>query len=688
MSRTSLSLDDVVNTEVLQHAQAQLSEIARQLHVHEVAGQYDFRPVLLARGNAISTEFATLRLGEDGIVMVISERISEDHFSPYQMAIFAADEIQAAGLRAELWAWINYASKHLHSPTGFIFNNGQLLVDWYKSLVNSDDIEAARLIIGVHLSGLVARYYHPQALPELRNGILHELQDMASRGVDAANNVFKLLTSPSVEIKNENELRKDKNDEEGATGRLEVELVEEQYEIEIESYIQPETSKAKSLHTISHLIQDDKLSRKPIKIVIAGHLNDINTVYALNLLFMYQVTDLGMHKVEVDMGVSDTLFYIAATERYVKALRQWFQYAQHSIRGLAHLIHFAAINDFDAFQNNRNVSSFVPTDEELVLFYLKMLSPRWNNTFINIIDRKGSNNLRHYGNLKDKMMKLIPKDWGHAINAYTRFSEFINQNHPKFTGIINVLQPINLITDNQITRATVIFTVSRESKTTLIRRFPGGANNKVLFFNDVDPKVFTLGRSILESPYTPQKFIFSARWDSAKEQSIARVLTKFIVPMLERDVSISKMRSIKLVELRRESKEAIDAVKQFVLLLQKLSLNGNDQALIDGLIFFLAVKNDIDPQTDEWIHLLARYREHREDLQEAVFEFNARSLPDFAAIKFLKHYLGPRGYVDKEFPDTYQKHNEEVFSLLIGSIGTRTNAKQHDQESIPLSDGH
>ena len=688
MSRTSLSLEDVIDPEVLRHAQAQVSDIARQLNVHEVSGQYDFRPILLVRGNAISTAFAKLRLGKDGIVMVISERISENHFNPYQMAIFAADEIEAAGLRAELWAWINYASKDLHNPTDLIFNNGMMLVEWYKSLLNSDRYEAARVIISVHLAGLVGRYYHHQAPPELRTGILHELQDMASRGVDVANKVFELLTSPSVKVKKENEVHKDKNGVEGVTGGLEVELVEEPYEIEIESYIQLETSKAKSQQTISHLIQEDKLSRKPIKIVIAGRLDDLNTVYALNLLFMNQIAELGMQKAQVDIGISDTLFYISNTERFVNVLRIWFQNAQLRIQGLAHLIRFAANNDFAGFQNNKNMSAFVPTDEELVLFFLKTLSPRWNNTFINIIDRKGSRNLSHYGDLKDKMMKLIPKDWGHAINAYARFSEFINQNHPKYSGIISALQPINLMTDNQITQATVIFTVSRESKTELIRRFPSGAIHKVQFFNDIDPKVFTLGRSILESPYTPQKFIFSARWDPAKEQSITRVLSKFIVPMLERDVSIHKIRSIKLVELRRESKEAIETVKQYILHLQKLSLSGDDQALIDGLIFFLAVKNDIDPQTDEWSDLLERYREHREALQEAVFEFNTRSLPNFAAIKFLKHYLGPRSYVDKDFPSGYQKYNDKIFNLLISCLGTRENTQHHDQKNVPLSDGH
>jgi hypothetical protein len=683
MSRSSLSLDDVINPDVLRHAQAPLREIAKQLNVHEVDGQYDFRPVLLARGQTIATASATLQLGKDDLVMVVSTLISENHFNPYQMAIFATDEFQAAGLRAELWAWINYASKNLHSPNGHIVKNGRLLVDWYRSLVNSDSVQAARLIIGAHLAGLVARYYHPQALPELRTGILHELQDMAGRGVELANQVFKLLTSPSVKIKKENELYTEKGDEEATTGGLEVELVEELYEFEIESCIQPETNKTTSQRTFSHLIQEDKLSRKPVKIVMAGHLDDINTVYALYLLFRYQVANLDMHKVQVDMGISDTLFYIATTEHYVKTLRQWFQNAQQRIRGLAHLIRFAASNDFNAFQNNRNVSTFVPTEEELVLFYLKMLSPKWNSAFINIIDRKGGHNLRHYCNLKDKMMKLIPKDWGQAIAAYTRFCEFINRNHPKFSGIINTLQPINLITDNQITHATVIFTVSRESKTTLIRRFPGGAINKVLFFNDIDPKVFTLGRSILESPYTPQKFIVSARWDPVKEQSITSVLAKYIVPILERDVSINKIRSIKLVELRRESKEAIEAVKQYILQLQKLSLNGNDQALIDGLIFFLAVKSDIDPLTEEWGSLLTRYREHREDLQAAVFECDARSLPNFAAIKFLKHYLGPRSYVDKDFPDTYQKYNDKVFNLLISSIGPRTNTKHHIKKARP-----
>jgi hypothetical protein len=683
MSRSCLSLDDVINPDVLRRAQAPLREIAKQLHVQEVDGQYDFRPVLLAQGQTIATASATLRLGKDDLVMVVSALISENHFNPYRMAIFATDEIQVAGLRAELWAWINYASKNLHSPVGHIFKNGRLLVDWYRSLVNSDSVQTARLITGAHLAGLVARYYFPQALPELRTGILHELQDMAGRGVELANQVFELLTSPSVKIKKENELHKEKDYVEGTTGGLEVELVEEVYEFEIESNIQPETGKAKSQRTISRLIQEDKLSRKPVKIVIAGHLDEINTIYALYLLFRYQVANLGIHKVQVDIGISDTLFYIATTERYVKALRQWFQNAQQRIRGLAHLIRFAASNDFNAFQNNRNVSTFVPTEEELVLFYLKMLSPKWNSTFINIIDRKGSHNLRDYRHLKDRMMKLIPKDWGQAIAAYTRFCEFINRSHPKFSGIINALQPINLMTDNQITHATVIFTVSRDSKKTLIRRFPGGAINKALFFNDIDPKVFTLGRSILESPYTPQKFIVGARWDLIKEHSITSVLAKYVIPILERDVSINKIRSIKLVELRRESKEAIEAVKQYILQLQKLSLNGNDQALIDGLIFFLAVKSDIAPHTDEWDGLLTRYREHREDLQAAVFECDARSLPNFAAIKFLKHYLGPRNYVDKHFPDTFQKYNDKVFNLLIGSIGTRTNTKHHLGKARP-----
>ena len=49
------------------------------------------------------------------------------------------------------------------------------------------------------------------------------------------------------------------------------------------------------------------------------------------------------------------------------------------------------------------------------------------------------------------MMGLIPKDWVAAIDTCEAFTSFIRHRHAKFAVVVDMLQPINLDTNNQIT---------------------------------------------------------------------------------------------------------------------------------------------------------------------------------------------------------------------------------------------
>ena len=101
-------------------------------------------------------------------------------------------------------------------------------------------------------------------------------------------------------------------------------------------------------------------------------------------------------------------------------------------------------------------------------------------------------------------------------------------------------------------------------------------------------------------------------------------------------------------------------------------MQGDDQALIDGLIFLLAVIKDIDPHSGGWNALIDRYGTNRQDLQDIVFEGKTRVLSDSVAAKFLRHYVGPKGYAEIEFPGDYQQHNDEMFDILKRTVGIRS----------------
>jgi hypothetical protein len=669
MSGTPLSFSDVISHGILRQAQAPLKQIAEKLHIQEVSGQYDFRPVLQNIGEKITAESASLQLGEDNIVFVISPLISQDHFDPYQMAIFASSEIQAVGLRAELRTWIGYASEDLHVSDLSEFNNSQLLVDWYQSLVNADEPKATRITNVAHIAGLVTRYCHPQADLMERSDILQELKDLGNTGVNDANKVFELLTSPSSKIINDHEWQKHKEFIDSPITSLYFQLVEDSYELEIKRIINRENTLSDSRYPIAQLIQETRLNKQPIKIIFAGNLEDIHSIYCFYLLLKYQILMHSIAHVQVDIGVVDTVFYIAKEDRYVKALKLLFHKTRQNIPGLAYLIHSAVDNDFNNFQIKWNTRCPAPSEEELVLFYLRMLSPIWNNTFLNMIEKRNRKALKHYIKLKDKIRRFIPEDWQSAISAYWYFSDFIHRKQSQYSSTINTLPPINLMTDNQINKATVIVTASRKSMTKLIRRFPGGVANKVVFFSDIAPKRTAFGRNVIQSPYTPATFLSDAKWDPVKEKAINTILLKYIIPVLKQELSIYKIKAIKLVEQKRASREAIKSVQQYILRLQKRSMNGNDQALIDGLIFILAVIKDIDPYSDEWNSLIDCYRANRNELQDVVFEGKSRILSDFVAVKFLRHYVGPGGYADRAFPGVYQQYNDEISNLLMRNLG-------------------
>ena len=116
-------------------------------------------------------------------------------------------------------------------------------------------------------------------------------------------------------------------------------------------------------------------------------------------------------------------------------------------------------------------------------------------------------------------------------------------------------------------------------------------------------------------------------------------------------------------------------MSQYVIHLQRLAWHGNHQALVDGLIFFLAVKENTSPASYDWDRLVERYTVDREGLQDRVFEGKRRTLQDYIAIQFLKNYIGPAAYVSRPFPGTYQQYNETMAAFLLQATeGRRRDA--------------
>jgi len=668
MADTSLSFADVISHKALRLAQAPLRKIAEQLRIPEVSGQYDFRPVLSARREAIATDTATVRLGKDGIVIAVSPVICRDHFDPYQMAVFASSEIQAAGLRAELQTWIDYAIDDLLIPRERLFTNTQTLVNWYTSLHGSDKKRADRLEMLARISGLVTRYCHPHAHADIRSDILERLQALAESGVNDAAKVFQLLISPSVDIISNNESRRHREFVDSPVTSLWFELVEDSYELEIKRLIYQEPTTADAHRSINRLVRERRLKNRTVDVVFAGVLEEIDAVYSIYLIFKQLIATFDITNVRIDIGVVDTVFYIANRARYATVLNRWFQNEQTNIPGLAHLIRSAASNDFDSFQIRQSFLAIAPTAEELVLFFLRMMSPMWHDAFVNIIRERSTRILHRYLSMKEQVQRFIPADWRYALNQYGDFSKCVHCEAPTYNQAAYLLQPINLMTDNQITQATVIVTASQRSLTRLAHRFPGGVLEKAVFLGEGVSDTPAHSRGAVTSPYIPRKFLSKARWDPIKEKSIRSLLSKHIIPILKQEVSTQSVKATRLFEQKKASRAAIESVKRYIIKLQELSMQGNDQSLIDGFIFVLAVLSDIEPDSDQWRWLVDRYRQSREELQNEVFAGTVRTLSDLMATRFLRHYVGPKGYIDRHFPHPFQRYNEELVELIARNL--------------------
>jgi len=127
--RTTLSFTEVIRPEVLRQAQAPIYPDAEQ-----AGGRESFAPSNDDREpqdatNAFDTGSGTIRSDEDGVLVVISTALSQDHFDPYKMAIFASDDIGAAGLRMELRTWIDLASSELDVTREHLISDSDLFVN-------------------------------------------------------------------------------------------------------------------------------------------------------------------------------------------------------------------------------------------------------------------------------------------------------------------------------------------------------------------------------------------------------------------------------------------------------------------------------------------------------------------------------------------------------------------------------
>ena len=305
------------------------------------------------------------------------------------------------------------------------------------------------------------------------------------------------------------------------------------------------------------------------------------------------------------------------------------------------------------------------TDEELVLFYLRLLSPAWNEAFFNLIRQAGVKTTGYITEMMEEVRNSMPAEWVAAMRAYDHFSTYILQNKQTHARSVKTLQPINLMTISQIVQATVILSMSRDSNRRLQRRFPRGFSNNSVYFGDLAPSGRGTKSGVSSCPFTPGRILSDPKWDPIKERALRTVIRNQILPSLEQEVAVDKVTLVKLAERRQESKAVIQAISQYVTHLQRLAWHGNDQALVDGLIFFLAVKECASPASDAWEHLVQRYKGDREGLQDRVFEGKRRTIQDYVAIQFLRNYIGPKAYASKSFPGTYQQYNETIAAFVL-----------------------
>ncbi len=677
MRRTTLSFDEVIRHEVLRQAQAPIQAVAEHLAVREASALSDNHREPQDPSITFGTGSGSLRSDEDGILIVISPAISQDHFDPYKMAVFASDDIRAAGLRSELRTWIGLASNELDISREYLINESHLFVKWFRSLLSEDRTKEVHFATIAYLAGLVARYCHPHADAGIRAKTLDELRELANDGVDEAQGVFELLTSPSTKITNKHELKKQQDFVDSPLTGIRLQLVEDSYEVEINGLVKHTPDESHSHYPINRLVRETRLRNEPVKIVIAGDLKHIHSVFTLFTLLKHKVDTLGIPNVRVDTGITDTTHYVNPDRACARWLKHWFHRSRQNIPSLGHLIQSASNNDIGEFRIKRDNRDLVPTSEELVLFYLRMLSSKWNTAFVDIlasVGKSGKRAKRDYLTFAEKMMGLIPKGWRSAIDAHSNFSEFMRLEHPEYRAALNMLQPINLLTDNRIAQATLIVMTSQNGKTRLLQRYPAGVARKIVFLGEMSGEQGTLSRTKLESTYTPATFFSSAKWNTSKVKVIEKQLLKYLVPSLNQEVSTEKIKAVRLVEQKYASREAIESVREYVTQMQRLAARGQDKSLVDVLTFLSAVMQASDPCADNWFEFVDRCGRDREALNNAVFGNKTRTLSDAAAIKFLTHYVGPMKCVDRAFPGIYQNYNDELLARLVRRMRNRRHS--------------
>lgn len=678
MIASVLSLNESVERKKLRQLQATLEELASEQEVPLVAGMYDFSALLQDMDRRADKGGLSVTRGKDGILIVVSSNISVSHINPYNMSVFAASNIEAAGMRAELLAWLDYASEHLETTREDIVSGEGSFVSWYEALASTSPGQIEALARDACIAGLVSKYCHTEANQESRRNVLNNLKNMSNQGVAEADSVFKLLTSPTTSLIGEEELNKDVDAGDSPLSRLHFRLLEESNELEIRRPVGLGNPDINARYPLNSLLGESRRANRPIRIVFAGDREDIYFIYCLYTLLRHQIDDANIKNVIVDIGIFDSEFYIDTDDKYVRLVKEWFRRARMDVPGLSSLVRQAVLNDTSGFRLERGGKYWSPGAEELVLFFLRLLSPHWNDAFVAIIkSRQEQRVLTQYIEMMDKMMREIPKVWKSLIESHMQYCDFVRQQKPRYSETINSLQPVNLLTDEQAVQADVIILAGRGVKNRMLRRFPGSVVKKVVLLGEMVSGKNRARQAILESPYNPGSIFSGPKWDDLKEKVIRSQLVKYVLPVLKAEVTIDKVKAIRLVAQKKASSEAIECIQRYITSLQKISARGQDQMLTEGLIFVLAVIRDISPESVEWNEFHAHYRSNREALQSEVFGSSKRRVfTAKAAAKFLANYIGPKKYVDKVFHPTYQKYNEEILGELIRRVGDQMRDKE------------
>jgi hypothetical protein len=268
MHGLTLSLHELTKLEFLRQAQAPVQAIAESLDLKDVSPSLDSWPTSHDPRDPAGFEEASVQRNKNGLVIVISPKISQDHFDPYKMAVFASNETQAVRLQAELQMWLDFASNEHESSREHLINESHLFVKWLKSIANDHHQRVAHFGIITHLTGLVAQYCHPHASAELRAETLDSLMDLAKAGVDEAHRVVELLISPSAERMAGNEVAKNKDFVDSPVTGTRLVLVEDSYEIQIKQLIKYVPARSPPSSSLDRLVREAKLRDGVVKIYI------------------------------------------------------------------------------------------------------------------------------------------------------------------------------------------------------------------------------------------------------------------------------------------------------------------------------------------------------------------------------------------------------------------------------------